>query len=305
VIEDLRCDGDLLRAPDPDAFGAFYARHARAVEAFFARRTGDRALACDLTAETFAGALIARRRFRAGPAPAQAWLYTIAARRLADHRRRVAAEDRLQARLLADRRTEPVHDPAYADDEDTGRALALLERLAPEQRAAIAAHVLAGDAYRDIARRTGVSEAGVRQRVSRGLAAMRRPAQVRLAADRVLDETLAYSFGAGHDVPLEACAPSRGLDCSSYVSLALRRAGLLASEHALTSREIAVDWGVAGEGDHMTVWAGGGHAWLEFRLGGERAERLQVGPDATEWRIPVAPRERRASEFVPRHWPGL
>jgi hypothetical protein len=150
-----------------------------------------------------------------------------------------------------------------------------------------------------------VSEAGVRQRVSRGLATMRRPAQARLAAERVLDETLTYSFGAGHDVPLEACAPSRGLDCSSYVSLALRRAGLLASEHALSSREIAVDWGVAGEGDHMTVWAGGGHAWLEFKLAGERAERLQVAPDTGEWRLRVAARERRSEEFVPRHWPGL
>ena len=46
----------------------------------------------------------------------------------------------------------------------------------------------------------------------------------------------------------------------------------------------------------MTVWAGGGHAWLEFKLAGEHAERLQVGPDATEWRMRVAraraPRER-------------
>ena len=141
---------------------------------------------------------------------------------------------------------------------------------------------MAGHGYREIARHSGVSEAGVRQRVSRGLATMRRPAQVRLAAERVLDETLSYSFGAGHEVPLAACAPSRGLDCSSFVSLALRRAGLLASERALSSREIAVDWGVAGEGDHVTVWAGGGHAWLEFKLAGEHAERLQVGPDATE-----------------------
>jgi RNA polymerase sigma factor (sigma-70 family) len=305
VIEDPRCDDDLLRAPDPDAFGAFYARHARAVEAFFARRTRDHSVAGDLTAETFAAALIARRRFRAGPAPAQAWLYTIAARRLADHRRRLAAEDRLQARLMADSGTEDGEDPASGGDDGAGRALALLERLPREQREAIAAHVVAGYAYRDIARRTGVSEAGVRQRVSRGLATMRRPVQVRLAAEHVLDETLTYSFGAGHDVPLEVCAPSRGLDCSSYVSLALRRAGLLASEHALSSREIAVDWGVAGEGDHMTVWAGEGHAWFEFKLAGERAERFQVGPDATEWRMRVAARAPRASEFVPRHWPGL
>ena len=106
VIEDPRCDDDLLRAPDPDAFGAFYARHARAVEAFFARRTGDRVLALRPRGETFAAALVARRRFRPGGAPARAWLYTIAARRLADHRRRAAAEERLQQRLMAHRRTE-------------------------------------------------------------------------------------------------------------------------------------------------------------------------------------------------------
>ena len=124
MIQDPRCDDDLLRAPDPDAIAAFYARHARAVEAFFARRTGDRARAC--------------------------W-----------------------------------------------------------------------------------------------------PRSTRL-----------------------------------------------------DSREIAVDWGVAGEGDHMTVSAGGGHAGLEFKLAGSARSASQVGPDATAWRMRVAARERRASEFVPRHWPG-
>jgi RNA polymerase sigma-70 factor (ECF subfamily) len=307
VIEDLRCDDDLLRAPDPDAFGAFYARHARAVESFFARRTGDRALACDLASETFAAALVARPRFRPGGAPATAWLYTIAARRLADHRRRAASEHRLRDRLMAQRWTEPVHapEPARADEGVAGPALALLERLPREQRAAIAAHVVAGHGYREIARLSGLSEAAVRQRVSRGLAAMRRPAQVRLAAESVLDETPSYRFGAGHEGPLAVCLPSRGLDCSSFVSLSLRRAGLLASDRALSSREIAVDWGVAGAGEHVTVWAGEGHAWLEFKLTAERAERLEVGPDASSWRTRVAAGERRPSEFQPRHWPGL
>lgn len=44
---------------------------------------------------------------------------------------------------------------------------------------------------------------------------------------------------------------------------------------------------------------------VEFKLAGAHAERLQVGPDATEWRTPVAARERPAREFMPRHWPGL
>jgi hypothetical protein len=101
---------------------------------------------------------------------------------------------------------------------------------------------------------------------------------VRLAAESVLDETPSYRYDAGHEAPLAACLPSRGLDCSSFVSLSLRRAGLLASDRALSSGAIAVDWGVAGAGDHVPVWAGEGHAWLEFKLAGERAERLEVGP---------------------------
>ena len=300
MIEDPRCDDDLLRAPDPDAFGAFYTRHARAVESFFARRTGDRVLARDLAGETFAAALVARRRFRPGGAPAQAWLYTIAARRLADHRRRAAAEQRLHERLMAQRHTEAVAapEPAPSDDEVAGLALALLERLPHEQRAAIAAHVVAEHGYREIARHSGVSEAGVRQRVSRGLATMRRPAQVRLAAEGVLDETLSYSLGAGHEAPLAACLPSRGLDCSSFVSLALRRAGLLASERALTSREIAVDWGVAGEGDHMTVLGRRRPRMVRVQACG-RARRAPGGRARRDELAHARRRGRAAPERVP------
>jgi len=45
---------------------------------FFVRRTADAELALDLTAETFAAALVASRRFTAGPEPARAWLFGIA-----------------------------------------------------------------------------------------------------------------------------------------------------------------------------------------------------------------------------------
>ena len=48
----------------------------------------------------------------------------------------------------------------------------------------------------------------------------------------------------------------------------------------------------------MTVWADEGHAWLEFTLAGERAERLEVGPDATRWRTRGG-RGRAARERVP------
>ena len=59
-------DEDLLGSDDPDDFGVFYDRHIRALLGYFARRTGDPEVAADLAAETFASALVARRRFRPG-----------------------------------------------------------------------------------------------------------------------------------------------------------------------------------------------------------------------------------------------
>ena len=63
-------DDDLLTTDDAEAFGMFYDRHVHSVLGYFARRTGDPEVAADLTAETFASALTARRRFKPGGAPA-------------------------------------------------------------------------------------------------------------------------------------------------------------------------------------------------------------------------------------------
>jgi RNA polymerase sigma-70 factor (ECF subfamily) len=56
---------------------------------------------------------------------------------------------------------------------DSVRASALLELLQPDQRDAIRAHVVEERSYADIAPQQQVSEAVVRKRVSRGLAAVR------------------------------------------------------------------------------------------------------------------------------------
>ena len=87
-------DEELLTSVDPEAFGAFYARHHDGVERYFARRVGNRETAADLAAETFAAALVARRRFVPGATPAAGWLYTIAARRHVDFQRRAVVEQR-------------------------------------------------------------------------------------------------------------------------------------------------------------------------------------------------------------------
>jgi RNA polymerase sigma factor (sigma-70 family) len=167
-------DEELLASHDTQAFGEFYDRHAARLLAYFARRTRDPQVAADLTAETFASAIIAQDRYEPSGAPALAWLYTIAARRLADYQRRGAVEMRMR-RSLAMRTPRLTADDAemvavLADDA----AVALLAELPADQREAVTAHVIDEREYRELARSLRTSEAVLRKRVSRGLATLRR-----------------------------------------------------------------------------------------------------------------------------------
>ena len=167
-------DEDLLAGRDPASFEAFYTRHADGLLAFFARRTRDAELAADLTAETFAAALVARLRYRPQAGAASAWLFGIATKKLADAQRRGYAERRACRRLGMERLELTDEDIVRIDalGEDS-TASALLELLAADQRTAIRAHIVEERSYAEIAEREQVSEAAVRKRVSRGLAAVR------------------------------------------------------------------------------------------------------------------------------------
>lgn len=65
-------DDELLTAGGPDGFALFYRRHVDSILRYFARSTHDAELAADLTAESFAAALEAKRHFKPGGPPAQA-----------------------------------------------------------------------------------------------------------------------------------------------------------------------------------------------------------------------------------------
>ena len=68
-----------------DDFERLYAAEAQALFGFLVYRTGDRALAEDLLADTFERALRSRKRYDRRRGPAKAWLYTIALNLLRDH----------------------------------------------------------------------------------------------------------------------------------------------------------------------------------------------------------------------------
>src|SRR5579862_3610301 len=176
---DSRDDAALLAARDGAgaAFAVFYRRHVEAVLRLCARRGLNAGEAADVTAETFLVALRDRRSYRPELGPARPWLLGIASHKVADHARRRARDQRVLHRFAR----EPIElsERDHADyaalvaQESASAAEEALAELPAGQRAAVHARVVAGESYSAIARELAVSEAVARQRVSRGLAALR------------------------------------------------------------------------------------------------------------------------------------
>jgi len=172
-------DAALLAARDTDgrAFALFYRRHLDAVLRWCARRGLDANEAADVTAETFAAAMLSRRRYQPHSGPPRAWLFGIAAHKLADHGRRGARDRRALRRLRIETPALSPRDHCdFAElmaQESASSATEALRELPPAQSAAVAARVIDGASYDAIARNLNVSEAVARQRVSRGLTALR------------------------------------------------------------------------------------------------------------------------------------
>jgi RNA polymerase sigma factor (sigma-70 family) len=169
---------------DEAAFSAFYRGHARALLVFFTRRTYDVVSALDLTAETFAQAFAARRRFRGdSDAQAGAWLFAIASGQLAGYLRRGYAQRTLVARLgvqvpeASAAETERILELAGLGSMRTVIAQEL-SRLSAQQRAALQLRVVDELPHTDVANRLGVSEQAARMRVSRGLSALARAVEL-------------------------------------------------------------------------------------------------------------------------------
>jgi RNA polymerase sigma factor (sigma-70 family) len=154
-------------------FAALYEAYETVLLGFFMRATGQAELAADLMAETFARAIELGAEYDPARGRADQWLFGIARNILRESRRRgrvdAAARDRLGfPRLVLD--DEALEAIACLGDD---RATVALAELPDEQRVAIEAHVLNERAYPEIAEALCSSEAVVRQRVSRGLRALK------------------------------------------------------------------------------------------------------------------------------------
>jgi len=171
-------DADALRrcaSGDDKAFSAFYREHLDKVLAFFMRRVGDRELALDLTAETFAAVVVSAGTYRSD-GPAVAWLFGIARNKLRESLRRDRVEDAARRRLgmepivVDDVGLALVDERAGSGESDLTRAL---QELPEATRTALLARVVEEQEYGQIAARLQCSQQVVRQRVHRGLEQLR------------------------------------------------------------------------------------------------------------------------------------
>jgi peptidoglycan hydrolase CwlO-like protein len=103
--------------------------------------------------------------------------------------------------------------------------------------------------------------------------------------------TLPYIYGGGH-----ASFHADGYDCSGSVSYALAAAGLVSSPMVSGAYE---DWGDAGPGRWVTLYANAGHIWME--VAGWRFDTVALAESGTRW----ARGGGEFSGFVVRHPPRL
>ena len=163
-------DAQLIARRDASGFSELYSRHVAEVYAWLSRRLAW--AASDLTAETFARALLSRDRFRDDhDGSALPWLLGIARNVLLETVRHDRLETRARERLGL-----PV-DLASADgftdvEERLSPRLALQRQfnaLPPGEREALGLRVIDGLAYDQVAKKLDIRPTAVRLRVSRAL----------------------------------------------------------------------------------------------------------------------------------------
>lgn len=162
-VSEIRVVGDLAETA--------FRRHYAQIYRYLRRRTGDHERAEELAQDVFADAASALGRFGRGPTPVLAWLYTVAGRRFADEARR---KKRPRADVVP---LEAVSETAA--DRDYGAAVAgalraAIARLPREQQEVVLLKLVHGRSFREIAARSGASEAACKMRFHRALQALRR-----------------------------------------------------------------------------------------------------------------------------------
>jgi len=175
-----RTDAELLKAAseDPQAYREFYDRYAVWIRSWFVRHTGSESASLDLTAETFAQAWHASRRFRdEADGSGAPWLFGIARNLLRQYHKHNRIESAARERMGLPAMAAECEDYERVDERsEIGALTPLLRRavraLPAEQRRALELRIVHGLPYEAVAGRLGCSQNAARLRVSRALRAL-------------------------------------------------------------------------------------------------------------------------------------
>ena len=162
---------DNLRMRENLGFAEVYEDEVWRVYAFIAYRVKSRAVAEDLTQQTFEKALRAWAKFDPDRASPGTWLTSIARNLLIDHYRRDRSDLRVSDPSLAEQiEAPPEDDGRFGLDPELERALATLGE---REREVIALRFGADLTGPEIAEMTGLTLANVQQILSRSLRRLR------------------------------------------------------------------------------------------------------------------------------------
>jgi RNA polymerase sigma-70 factor, ECF subfamily len=153
-----------------DLLERLYHEHAAGLLGFLVYRTGDRALAEDVLADTFERVLTTRRGWRRGRASEKTWLYTIALNRLRDLARRKGAEIRALERVAVPAGGVPLEADGIEHRDLVRRAIGCLS---DEEHEAVALRFGADLSLREVAELLGEPQTTVEGRVYRALRRLR------------------------------------------------------------------------------------------------------------------------------------
>lgn len=158
ALVDLACDGD------PEAFGQLYDHYLPGLYRFVLSRVRSRALAEDLTSETFTRALRSIGKFHWQGTEFGAWLTTIARNLIADHfkcsrsRLEIVAEEVPERRAVEDGPEDEVLDAVMSD-----RLMVAVRTLPAEQRDCLLMRFVQELSIAQTAEALGRSEGAVKQ----------------------------------------------------------------------------------------------------------------------------------------------
>lgn len=157
---------------NPEAFGQLYDIYFGKIYSYIYRKTGDRQVAEDLTADTFTKALANMKAYKYIGQPFVAWLYRIAANLVADHYRSRRVTAPLDEGMQVAATEGDPEEAALAIDDQLAMARAI-QTLSPDQQDVILLRFSSGLKLKEIAEVVGKTEGAVKALMFRALGGLK------------------------------------------------------------------------------------------------------------------------------------